>query len=93
MPSGRCSGCGRTGSLRTVNQHVVDCSDYLTLFLTEPSRCLTPAAEHQRHRVEDTTPEVRARHRGDRLTRRFTELTRQQNASARRWSTPPDILT
>lgn len=92
MPSGRCSGCGKAGSLRTISQHIVDCTDYLTLFRDDPGRCLTPAAEQHRHRVEDTTPEVRARRRGERLTRRFAELARQQNASARRWVTPPDIL-
>jgi hypothetical protein len=92
MAAGRCAGCGRIDSLRKISTHIVDCTAYLNLFQHNPLRCLTPAAEYERHRAEDTTPVARAEQRGTRLAARFAELNRQQLASVVRWQRPPDIL-
>jgi hypothetical protein len=92
MASGCCSGCGRTGSIRTISQHVTSCVDYQTLFAVDPESCLAPAAEYQRRR-DAATPEERARLRDERLTKRFAELARQHRISSTRWQTPPDILS
>lgn len=92
MAAGRCSGCGRTGSLRKISQHVVDCIDYQELFERDPAKALDPAVEHERFRAEECNPEARAHQRGERLQPRFAEINRQQSASAARWATPPDIL-
>lgn len=92
MASGRCAGCHKTGSLRTIDTHVNTCEPYLALYRTDPANCPTPAEEYRRHRTEDATPEARALAREQRLTRRFAELNRHQAASTVRWATPPDIL-
>lgn len=92
MAAGRCSGCGRKDSLRKINQHVVSCPSYLDLFEHDPARCLDPAAEYERFRTEDNTPEARAQQRGARLELRFAEINRLQAHSATRWARPPDIL-
>lgn len=91
MAAGRCSGCGRTDSVRKINLHIIECEDYVDLYLHDPARALTPAAEFERHRNEDT-PEARAVARGARLQARFAEINKQQAASATRWARPPDIL-
>lgn len=92
MPAGRCSGCGRTDSLRKVRLHVVECTDYIELFRQEPARALDPHAEYVRYRREHGSPEARAVQRGHRLEVRFAEINRHQAASTSRWATPPDIL-
>lgn len=92
MAAGRCAGCGRIDSVRKISQHIVDCADYLALYQVEASRCLTPAAEYERYRREDTSAVARAEQRGNRLAARFREINRHQSASAVRWKRPPDIL-
>jgi hypothetical protein len=92
MATGRCSGCGRTDSLRKISTHIVDCFAYLDLFQRDPARALGPAAEYERYRAEDRSPEARAEQRGERLQVRFAEINRQQAVSASRWAKPPDIL-
>lgn len=92
MAAGRCAGCGRTDSLRKISLHIVDCSAYLDLYDRDPQRALTPIAEYERYRREDSTPEARAVQRGHRLERRFAEINRLHAVSATRWACPPDIL-
>jgi hypothetical protein len=92
MAAGRCSGCGRTGSLRKINLHIVHCQSYVELYAQDPSRCLDPVAEWRRHRRQNDTPMARAEQRGQRLSVRFAEINRQQQASASRWLRPPDLL-
>lgn len=92
MAAGRCAGCGRTDSARKVALHILTCQAYIELFERDPESALTPEAEFIRFRREDDTPEARALARGNRLHQRFTEINRQQVASASRWATPPDIL-
>lgn len=92
MPAGRCAGCGRVDSRRKIALHIAECSQYIELYQRDPSRALTPEAEYERHRTVDMTPEARAFQRGVRLKHRFAEINQQQQASASRWATPPDIL-
>lgn len=92
MAAGRCAGCERTGSLRKINLHVIECPQFTALYAADPQRALAPAQEWLRHRREDTTEEARAVARGRRLTARFADINRQQAVSASRWATPPDIL-
>ncbi len=73
MAIGRCSGCGRTGQPKKMQQHVLECSAYLDLFGTDPDRCLDPETEQARHRAADTV-EARAARRDVRLRRRFAEI-------------------
>ncbi len=91
MPTGRCAGCGDTGSPRRVQQHIITCNDYAALFSSAPELCIDPVAEYARHRAADT-PQARADLRSERLRRRFMELDRQAARQAARWRTPPDIL-
>ncbi len=91
MPIGRCAGCGNTGAPRRVQQHIITCDAYATLFSSTPDACLDPVTEYARHRAADT-PQARADLRADRLRRRFGELDRQQALATARWATPPDIL-
>jgi hypothetical protein len=92
MAAGRCAGCGRVDSARKIALHVLACQGYIELFERNPEAALTPEAELLRFRREDDTPEARAVARGQRLHERFTEINRQQAASASRWACPPDIL-
>lgn len=92
MALGRCSGCGRADSLRKISLHILSCPLYGELFAREPERCLDPAAENERYRAEENTPQARAEQRGERLHQRFSEINRQQAVSASRWARPPDIL-
>jgi hypothetical protein len=92
MAAGRCAGCGHTETVRKVELHILTCQHYLTLFRSEPGRCLAPEAELQRHRTHDNTSEHRAARRDDRLRHQFADLDRQQQRSVARWRTPPDIL-
>lgn len=92
MAAGRCAGCGRIDSVRKISQHIVDCANFLALYQEDPDRCLTPAAEYERYRREDTSAVARAEQRGTRLAARFAEINRHQSASAARWQRPPDIL-
>lgn len=91
MALGRCAGCGRTGSCKKVEVHALTCPQYLELFRTQPERCLDPAAEHDRHK-EQNTSEARAAQRDIRLRARFAEMERQQNIQGQRWRKPKDIL-
>lgn len=90
--AGRCAGCGRTDSLRKISLHIVSCEQYINLFLTEPERCLGPAAEFERFCVEENSAVARAEQRGSRLAVRFAEINKQQSRSAARWQRPKDIL-
>lgn len=92
MATGRCSGCGRIGSLRKINQHVIDCSQYIELFVSAPLRCLAPAEEYQRYQAQEHSAVAKAEHRGARLAARFAEINRHQAAATVRWQRPPDIL-
>lgn len=92
MATGRCSGCGRTDSLRKIRLHILHCTRYEHLFHHEPDRALDPAAEHQRYQAEERNPEARAEQRGERLEVRFAAINRHQATSATRWARPPDIL-
>jgi hypothetical protein len=92
VAAGRCAGCGRTGSLRKITQHMVSCSDFIDLFGRDPAKALDPEAEYDRYRAEERNAEARAHQRGERLAVRFAEINRQQAASASRWAKPPDIL-
>ncbi len=91
MASGRCSGCGRVGSISKIATHIVSCPAYIELFQSTPARCLSPAAEAAHHRAADT-PELRADRRDQRLTARFAKLDREVRVQADRWRTPPDLL-
>lgn len=91
MPSGRCSGCGFSDSSKKVAVHISTCQGYLNLHLTEPSRCLSPAEEAERHRRADTA-QARAHRRDQRLRVRFAELDQQVRTQGERWRTPPDLL-
>lgn len=91
MPSGRCSGCGHSDSPKKVSTHVVSCPQYLLLHQTDPALCLSPAAEAEKYRRENTA-EARAARRDTRLHHRFAELDRLQAAQANRWQRPPDLL-
>lgn len=91
MPTGRCSGCGRTGSLCKIRLHVVACDEYIDLFARDPEAALDPHTDFVQHRRAQTA-QARAIERGHRLEARFAEINRQQAASASRWVTPPDIL-
>lgn len=92
MAAGRCAGCGRTDSARKVAVHVLACKAFIDVFEQDPERALTPEAELDRFRREDDTPEAKAVARGLRLEERFAAINRQQQVSASRWVTPPDIL-
>lgn len=92
MVAGRCAGCGRVDSLRKIGLHIVDCVDYVTLFRSDPDRCLTPAEEYVRFRHEDDSAVARAEQRGTRLAARFREINRHHAVSTARWLRPPDIL-
>ena len=92
MPSGRCAGCGSTGSVRKVSTHILTCHEYLALFRQSPQRCLDPQAEHERYKTEDDTSEARAARRDQRLKSRFVKLDGQQRFAARRWQQLKDIL-
>lgn len=92
MAMGRCSGCGLVGSCKKVEIHVLTCPSYLTLFRTEPERCLDPASEQQRYKTHEDTSQARAARRDTRLRHRFAEMDRHQSMQAQRWRTPKDIL-
>lgn len=92
MAQGRCAGCGRTDSVRKISQHIINCPEYSRLFQTDRARCLTPAAEYERYRIEDNSALAKAGRRGERLSVRFAEINRHQAASERRWQRPKDIL-
>ncbi len=92
MASGRCAGCGRTGSLRKISQHIVDCCSYIELYERNPERCLDPVAELNRYRIHDGGSQARAEQRDERLRARFAEINRLQLTSANRGASPPDIL-
>ncbi len=91
MPTGRCSGCGQTGTVTKISSHILDCPDYLTLFSTDPAACLAPAAAAEQHRSSDTAT-ARATRRDQRLRVRFAELDREIKVQTGRWRTPPDLL-
>lgn len=91
MPSGRCSGCGRAGSIGKIATHIVGCPAYMDLFRTSPATCLSPADEAASYR-EHNTPELRAERRDQRLQTRFAELENEVRVQTTRWRTPPDLL-
>ncbi len=91
MPSGRCSGCGRAGSVTKIATHIVDCPRYAELFATAPAKCLSPAAEAHLQRTRNT-PELRAQRRDERLQVRFAALEHEVRVQTTRWRTPPDLL-
>jgi hypothetical protein len=64
----------------------------MTLFRTDPDRCLAPAEEYARYRRDETSAMARAEQRGDRLMIRFRDINRQQAVAVTRWQRPPDIL-
>jgi len=72
--------------------HVLDCPEYLALFMREPEKCLHPEAEYLRYKWTEDSPEARAERRDERLQLRFAELDRQQSIDAIRWLPEPDIL-
>lgn len=92
MAIGRCAGCGRTASARKISLHIVDCDKYLKLYQHDPERCLGPAAEYERFRVEENSAIARVEQRGTRLAARFAEINKHQAVSAARWARPKDIL-
>lgn len=91
MASGRCSGCGRTGSAKKIALHIISCPAYIELHRTAPAQCLSPAAEADRHRT-DNTQQHRAQLRDERLLARFAALDNEVRVQAERWRTPPDLL-
>lgn len=92
MPTGRCAGCGYSGSCTKVKMHVLVCPDFLAVFRENPERCLHPAAEYARFKAEDDTSEARAERRDQRLRHRFAEMERLAAIQAARWQRPKDIL-
>ncbi len=92
MAAGRCAGCGRTGSSKRINTHVLGCDGYRQLFQLAPERCLDPAAEYRRFKAEDDTSEARAERRDARLQQRFADMDAEQSRQAQRWRKPADIL-
>lgn len=53
VPQGRCAGCGRTGKVKAVQGHIVDCEDWQELYRADRARALDPAAEFTRWETED----------------------------------------
>lgn len=92
MPTGRCPGCGTSGSCKKINSHVLTCPDFLRLFREHPERCLHPADEYARYKREEDTSEARAGRRERRLSDRFAEMERIAQIAAARWRRPKDIL-
>lgn len=89
--SGRCAGCGITGSPRKVNQHLLACSEFQELFRTDPAAALDAQSEYRRFREQDT-PESRAQNRDARLTVLFADQERLLVRQQARWATPRDLL-
>jgi hypothetical protein len=92
MATGRCAGCGCTGSVCKIGSHVMTCPQYIELYQHDPARCLDPAAEYQRYRTDEDTSEARARRRHLRLADSYIDLERRQALQATRWRKPKDIL-
>jgi hypothetical protein len=50
MSRGRCSGCGaENASCKKIRTHVNTCPEYISLFKSEPEKCLDPEDEYRRH--------------------------------------------
>lgn len=57
MAQGRCAGCGRTGECRAVQEHVMECPDWLRLYREDSARALPPAQELERWKAGDQQAE------------------------------------
>lgn len=87
VATGRCSGCGASGTPKRIRVHVRACEKYRDLLRSDPDRALEPEAEHERWIAED-----RAAERGQRREQ-LAEVTDAKQARQRaRFATPPDIL-
>jgi hypothetical protein len=71
--------------------HIATCASYIELHLSAPSKCRSPEAEAEYHRLTNTA-EHRAELRDDRLRTRFAQLDSEMSRQAGRWTTPPDLL-
>jgi len=61
MASGRCAGCGRTGSACRVNTHIAECPGWLELYRKDPSLALDAESEYKRWKDQDQAGERDAR--------------------------------
>jgi hypothetical protein len=92
MSTGRCAGCGHTGSGRKVKAHVLNCPGYHALFQQRPRDALDPEAEYVRFRAAEGSADARAEQRAQRLAERLDDNARQHVLHALRWATPADPL-
>lgn len=42
MPSGRCDGCGKTGTVARVAAHIMECPDWQALYAASPALARDP---------------------------------------------------
>jgi hypothetical protein len=84
MASGRCEGCGRTGSSTKIYQHVVECELFLKL---PPGQMLDPLTSYANWQAEG-----KKAHRTERKQDLTTQEVVLRAAADARWATPRDIL-
>lgn len=87
MASGRCAGCGKSGTVKAVQSHIMSCAAFAALYKADKTRALSPAEEYVRWQAEGkraASMEMRGASKGR------NEARRQQQAG--RFARLPDIL-
>jgi len=84
VATGRCEGCGRTGSASKIREHVVQCGEWLSLPFDYQ---LDPERSYRQWKAEGRQEE-REGHKAE-LAGREVQLRAMADA---RWATPKDIL-
>lgn len=84
MATGRCEGCGRTGSACKIRDHVIQCGDWLALPFDHQ---LDPERSYRQWKAEGKQ-EARVEHKAE-LAGREIRLRAMADA---RWVAPRDIL-
>jgi hypothetical protein len=85
--TGRCAGCGKTGSSNAISRHIIDCPDWQAVYARDPDKALDPVAAYEQWMTEGKQ-EARVERR-EALTAQEEVL---HTAAEARWATPKDML-
>lgn len=85
--TGRCEGCGTTGPVPKVGEHILQCAAWQKLYAADPALALSPEESYRRWQ-EGGKDEAR----GVRIAAAVELENRLLAAAAARFSRPKDIL-
>jgi hypothetical protein len=86
--TGRCDGCGKTGSACKVRTHILECAAWQALYAQDPAQARDPEAAYLAWTAEGERTEARAERKA---VLAGLEVDKRAVADAR-WATPADIL-